>query len=237
MYKTRVHRMHHRGLPRAGKFAAALAVSALLCAFGAGVGVAGNSGSAASCSLPTSGAQTFLPWNDHGYYFLAPGGSFEDRQSLQGWSLTGRTHFVKENETSFVGSASDGQSLVLYSGSSVTTSALCVTIHTPSFRFFLRNLGQTGSLDVSINYTDANGAAQSAQLGSLPAGSSWSLSDEMKFTNFLAPLVGNQDQTSVSFTFRPNGGDFQIDDLYVDPLKSQLNGQGGDDGGWQGGGW
>jgi len=33
--------------------------------------------------------------------------------------------------------------------------------------------------------------------------------------------VGGQGQTWVSFAFQPSGGPWQIDDFYVDPLKSQ----------------
>ena len=56
----------------------------------------------------------------------------------------------------------------------------------------------------------------------LRAGSSWSLSPQILFVNRIAPIVGGQGQTWVSFTFRPTtGGAWQIDDFYVDPLKSQ----------------
>jgi hypothetical protein len=45
----------------------------------------------------------------------------------------------------------------------------------------------------------------------------------VSFLNYIAPVVGGHDQTSVSFTFTvpswSNRGS-QIDDFYVDPLKS-----------------
>ena len=70
MYTNRVHRVLHRGLSRAGKFAAVFAVTALLGAMGAASGVAGTQ-DPSSCTIPTAAYQPFLQWNDQGNYFLS----------------------------------------------------------------------------------------------------------------------------------------------------------------------
>jgi hypothetical protein len=220
MDTKRVYRMLHRGLPRSGKFAAVLAVIALVGAFGASVGAAGNQ-DPSSCTVSSATAQPFLPWHDQGSYFLAPGGSFESPLALNGWSTSGNVSIVNGNENYYVGSASDSQSMSIPAGGSATTPPICVSVHTPNLRLFVLNNGATSSrLQVSVNYTDKNGNAQTAPVAYLQGGSSWSLSPQVLFLNNIAPVVGGQGQTSVSFTFT-SGGAWQIDDLYVDPIKSQ----------------
>jgi hypothetical protein len=73
-----------------------------------------------------------------------------------------------------------------------------------------------------LNYTDRRGAARTAVVGTLRAGSSWSLTPQIMFLSHVAPVVGGHGQTWVSFTFKPtSGGAWQVDDFYVDPIKSQ----------------
>ena len=220
MYTNRVHRVLHRGMPRSGKFAAALALLALVGAFGAGLGVAGNAGPP-SCTLSTATSQPFQHWNDQSYYFLAPGGSFE--QSLADWHFTGRVQAVSGNESYHVTSPSDTQSLWFDHNASAQSTGVCVTIHSPSVRLFARNSGDPRStLQVTLNYTDKSGRPKSAQVGLLTASSAWAPTRSILFLDKIAPAVGGQGQTSVNFTFHVMGaGNWQIDDFYVDPIKSQ----------------
>jgi hypothetical protein len=166
--------------------------------------------------------QPFLPWLDPGSYFLAPGGSFESGTS--GWTFRGGASVVSGNESYHVNGASDSRSLALPSGSSATSSSVCVTLLSPDARVFVRNTGSLLSLlRVDLNYTDANGRSQTATVGLLPGGSSWSLSLPVLFLlGSIKPIVGSGGQTWVSFTFVPTGsaGKWQIDDFYVDPLKN-----------------
>jgi hypothetical protein len=220
MNTKRVFRTLHRGLPRSGKFAGVLAVMALVGAFGASSGIAGNQ-DPSSCTVSPATAQPFLSWHDQGSYFLAPGGSLEGGQALNGWTTSGNVSLVNGNETSYVGSASDSQSLSIPAGGSATTPPICVSIHTPNLRLFVMNNGASYSLlQILVNYTDKNGNPQSAPVAYLQGSPSWSLSPQVLFANNIASVVGGQGQTSVSFTFT-SGGAWQIDDLYVDPIKSQ----------------
>jgi hypothetical protein len=212
-----------------------LAAFALVGAFGAGSGIAGNPGS--SCTVSTATLQPFLSFGDQDSYFLAPGGNFEGSpgKALNGWSTTGRVGIAKNNnESYYVGSPSDSQSLFMTAGSSATTPQICVSHDTPALRVFVQNDGTpNSSLAVLLNYTDQNGNAQTAQVASLSGGTSWSLSPHVRFLSTIAPLVGGQGQTSVSFSFVPTGGaSWSIDDLYIDPIKSQ-----GADGTGNGNGW
>jgi len=170
---------------------------------------------------PDTFVQPFLPWHDASTYFLAPGGDLETTPA--GWMLTGGAAVVAGNETAHVTSASDASSLGLPTGSSATSPQICVTVHSPNVRLFSANRGSSRSvLEVFVNYTDNRGVARTSSVAMLRAGSSWSLSLQIMFLSRIAPLVGGHGQTWVSFTFKPTtGGAWQVDDFYVDPIKSQ----------------
>jgi hypothetical protein len=88
---------------------------------------------------------------------------------------------------------------------------------------FAFNTGDPRStLQVTVNYTDKGGKPASAKIGSIKNPSAWAPTDSLSFIDEIAPTIGGQDQTLVSFTFHVIGaGNWQIDDLYIDPLKSQ----------------
>jgi len=211
--------MRSTRIPHFPRLAGAAALAALVAGAFSTAAVATDK-PVADCP-PQTVVQPFLPWHDHGSYFLAPGGNFEAAPA--GWGLSGGAQVVAGNESSHVNAASDASSLSLPTGSSATSSQICVTIHSPNIRLFAMNGGSARSmLGVSVNYTDKRGIARSSSIAMLRGGSSWSLSPQILFVNRIAPIVGGQGQTWVSFTFRPTtGGAWQIDDFYVDPLKSQ----------------
>ncbi len=233
MFTKRVHRTH-RGVPRSGKFAAVLAVMALVGAFAAGSGTAGNS--SRSCPVQPTSSQPFLAWGDSNSYFLAPAGDMESSPVAAGWSLTGGASLVAGSESSDVtGSATDSYSLRLANGAAATTPLICVTIHDPELRFFAMNTGDAAAaLEVRASFVGNDGKLHTKDLGAVHAGADWSLSQPLKYKDAIQP--GPDGTGYVSFTFAPNDatGNWQIYDLYIDPIKSQ-----GSDGwgvGW-GGGW
>jgi hypothetical protein len=73
---------------------------------------------------------------------------------------------------------------------------------------------------VTVNYTDGHGLLRSLPLVPLLGGPSWSLSlPELMLAN-ITSILSSDNHTWVSFTFSPLlGGHWQIDDLYVDPIK------------------
>jgi hypothetical protein len=203
-----------------------LASAAALAALVAGaLSTAASANGTQTPTVPDCPSQTlvqpFLPWHDQGSYFLAPGGDFESTPA--GWTLTGSAQIAAGNESSHVNGAGDANSLSLPTGSSATSPQICVTIHSPNLRLFSTNAGSRwSSLGVSVNYTDKRGVARTMSIGALRSGSAWSLSPQLLFVNRIAPAVGGHGQTWVSFTFTPTmGGAWRIDDVYVDPLKSQ----------------
>src|SRR5919198_3530609 len=68
--------------------------------------------------------QPFAPWLDFASYVLAPNGGVES--GAAGWSLDGGAAVAAENESFDVHGAGDTSSLSLPSGSTATTSSMCV---------------------------------------------------------------------------------------------------------------
>jgi hypothetical protein len=234
MYTNRVYRVLHRGLPRTGKFAAALAVVALVGAFGAGIGVAGNP--SRSCPVQPATSQPFLQWGDTNSYFLAPAGDMESSPFAAGWSLSGGASLVAGSEPSDVSAnSSDSFSLGLPGGSSATTPQICVTIQDPQFRTFVRNTGDPkAQLMVQALIITSSGQPKTYDLGSVKGSSDWTLSSPVLFKSAIQPGADGTGQIAFTFTPKDATGNWQIDDLYIDPIKSQGSDSFG--GGW-GGGW
>ena len=187
-----------------------------------GPGSSSAAGATSSCGWPPL-VQPFAPWKDSGQYFLAPGGNFEG--PMTGWSLAGAAAIASGNESFYVGSSSDSHSLSLPTvTSSATTPLICVTIQSPNLRFFARNKGKLSSqLAVYVNYTGADHKLHSVKIAGLKGlGGSWTLGSSISFINYVREPL-RDGNAWISFTFKPNDsqGAWSMDDLYVDPLKSQ----------------
>jgi len=165
-------------------------------------------------------SQPFMRWLDPMKYTLAPGGGFES--GARGWTLKGGAAVVTGNEPWKV-SGAGSRSLYLPSGSSATTPPICVETLDPTVRYFAKNRGLVAlsSLLVEVVLLDKYGRP----VLTLPAGvhtgfSTWHPSlPGVAVLNLTALLSGGK--ANVAFRFRPIGlgAKWQIDDVYVDPLK------------------
>jgi hypothetical protein len=165
-------------------------------------------------------SRPFLPWLDPMQYTLAPRGNFES--GTTGWTLKGGAAVVTGNEPWNV-SGAGSRSLYLPSGSTAMTPPICVETLDPTVRYFAKNRGivALSSLVVEVVLLDSYGRPVLA----LPAGvhtgfSSWHPSlPGVALLNLTAILNGGK--ANVAFRFRPVGlgAKWQIDDVYVDPLK------------------
>jgi hypothetical protein len=191
------------------------------------VAVAGASSALAdappgNCSWPGM-SKPFSPWGDSGSYFPAPGGSFED--STAPWTFSGGAAVVSGNEPFNVGSASDSHSLAIPNGGSATTPLVCVTVNSPSMRLFAVDTGSTSQpLRVYVNYTNSRGKLESEEVTKVSGSASWAPSRQINFLDPISDLLEKQGQANVSFTFKltsvkSNPGNWQIDDMYIDPVK------------------
>jgi len=195
-------------------FATAVAAMALLAPAGsASAGVLTQS--AGPCPSYATSA-VFSRWLDPFQYTLAPGGSFE---SSAGLTFTGGARIVAGNESSHVHALGDKNSVLIPRGGTVTTGPICVGIDKPTVRFFARrpSFALLPLMTVEAIYTTPSGGTASLPLAGVPvAGSGWSL--QLPFVSASA-LLELGDTTMMRFRLRAATGDWQVDDLYVDPAR------------------
>ncbi|MEA2241256.1 MAG: hypothetical protein QOD24_812 [Solirubrobacteraceae bacterium] len=201
---------------RTGRILFATAVAAMALLAPAGTANAGLlSQSAGPCpSYPFS--TPFSRWLDPMQYTLAPGGAFE---SASGLTFTGGARIVAGNESSYVHSTADRNSVLIPRGGTVTTGPICIGIDKLTVRFFARrpNFSLLPLMTVEGVYTTRTGATASLPLVGVPlAGGSWS--PQVPFLSAGA-LLELGDTTMMRFRLRSVVGDWQVDDLYVDPLR------------------
>jgi hypothetical protein len=201
------------GLAALASVAAMAASAAAPTADAASLGVA--------CPDPTS--TPFVQFGDPWSYAATPDGSFEN--GAAGWTLTGGARVVTGNEPWMVGGAGQSHSLALPAGSSATSPPMCIGLLSDHMRLFARNTGAAGSdLRVQVIYHGGVGALLGG-LGStlrisdqdmLAGGKTWSPTDDVPMTGGILPLLTQ----SVQFRFTPlsTGGNWRIDDVYLDPL-------------------
>lgn len=189
-------------------FVAALALSAFTA----------SAAQAVTCGY-TGAEQVFRPWGDLSFYVLAPDGGFEDGGS--GWALNGGAKAVPGNESFYLNDAGDKKSLALPTGSSAVSPSICMSIDTPTFRLFARNTGDPDSyLRVEASYV-LLGLLQTKTLSTVKSGPSWDPGQPMSTVLTLSTVVGTVSPSSIKIKITPvgSGGQWQVDDLYIDPFS------------------
>lgn len=195
-------------------FTAAVAAMALLAP--AGTAHAGLLAQSAGPCPSYASSKVFSRWLDPFNYTLAPGGSFE---SASGLTFTGGARIVAGNESSYVHGSGDRNSVLIPRGGTVTTGPICVGIDKPTIRFFAKRptFALLPLMTVEGVYTTKSGATASLPLVGVPlAGGAWSLQLPMIS---LGSILELGDTTMMRFRVRAVIGDWQIDDLYVDPMR------------------
>ena len=154
------------------------------------------------------------------WYGLLPNGGFERGSSS--WTLDGGAQVVDGNESFSVNDARDSHALSLDSNGSAISGRLCVSVQDPTLRLFVKNDGSPLSLlGVSVRFDDLLGETTVA-VGQIAAGSAWQPSAQTPVVLNLASLLdGNATEVSFQFTPVGAGGDWTIDDVYLDPFKTK----------------
>jgi hypothetical protein len=163
-------------------------------------------------------SQPFARWGDYNSYTPVTGGTFET--SSLSWALSSGARVVAGNESYYVNASSDHNSLSLPGGSSATSLAVCTSIYHPTLRLFVDNSGSASSrLRVEALYPGLLGGVQVARLGELGGTATWQPSPELQLTatNLLATLSLSQTAKAFRFTTEGAGGQWRIDDVYLDP--------------------
>jgi hypothetical protein len=162
-------------------------------------------------------SQPFAGFGDRAQYKIVPGGSFEG--ALTDWTLRGGAKVVAGNEPWKVGGSNHGKSLVLPAGSSAITAPTCVGLAEPTLRFFAKkNRGLLSTLAVSVYVKTSLGLVVPVPVGVVLGNGQWKATSPMLIVANLLPLLPG-DRTPVAFQFTPLLGDWQIDDVYVDPMR------------------
>ncbi len=170
------------------------------------------------CAVGGTVTTPFTAWDDFAGYELAPGGDFET--GAAGWTLEDGAAVVEGNEPWQVGGEADAASLALPAGSSAVTAPMCIGVAHPTLRFFARNTGSSlSSLSVAVVYRDLLGTPRSLTVGVIGAGDAWAPTPVLPVVVNLLSLVGGDQE--VAFRFKPlrSGGEWTIDDVFVDPYK------------------
>jgi hypothetical protein len=151
-------------------------------------------------------SRPFAPWGDSSLYFLAPNGDFSS--GADGW---------QGGEAVADGSPlSGGAALRIADGDRATSPGVCVGLDTPTMRFLARNAGDPdGELDVDVRFESLLGLTLTLPIGSVHSDGAWAPSPTLPIVANLLGVLGSH--TPVAFRFRADGGDWLIDDLYVDP--------------------
>lgn len=196
----------------------AVAVMAGLIPGTARAGILVNTESAQNCTSQVL-EQPFKRWLDYFNYTLVPGGSFES--GAPSWTLS-RAKIVSGNETFYVRSAKDARSLSLGASGMATSRPVCVGLTYPFLRLFARNRGlATSTLTVEVLFETSAGKVLSLPIGVVPGlTAGWQPTLPIPVIANLLPLLPNQ-LTAVAFRFRATGlgGDWTIDDVFVDPHR------------------
>jgi len=168
----------------------------------------------------TDAVQPFLPWGDQSWYVLAPDGGFEQGGGV--WSLEDGAAVVAGNESFQVGGAGDSWSLALPDGSRATSADVCIGLDSPTMRFFARNDGDpNGSLSVSVIVHTLLGPLV-VPVGRVDGTDAWQPTPVfLLLANLTAVPIVNDGTASIQLRFTPHGGDWRIDDVYVDPWKGR----------------
>ncbi|HEX5984502.1 MAG TPA: hypothetical protein VFY69_09880 [Solirubrobacterales bacterium] len=154
--------------------------------------------SAQACSYP-EGEQVFSAWGDPRSYVLAPDGDFAAGGA--GWTLEGEAAVVSE-------------ALELPAGSSAVSPSLCISEDTPFLRSMARDSGVPGAkLQVEIIYEQLD--ATRSRVVARDKQEDWDPTQPLGQNFGLATADGN---SSVRVRLTAVGGDWQVDDFYVDPF-------------------
>jgi hypothetical protein len=207
-----------KGLIRRGLLAATAAV-AVATAFAAPASAGILTAPATDCGDETL-TQPFASFGDRADYKLVRNASFET--GTAGWTLTRGARVVGGNEPWKVGGSGHGKSLVLPAGSTAISPASCVGLAEPTLRFFAKKnrapLLGVSTLAVSVYVKTSLGLVVPVPVGVVLGNGQWKPTPPMLIVANLLPLLPG-DRTPVAFQFTPILGDWQIDDVYVDPMR------------------
>jgi hypothetical protein len=167
----------------------------------------------AACSYPEA-EQVFTPYEDDGYYQLAPDGAFASGGT--GWTLEGGAALVTVPGARGHEGLQEETAVSLPFGATVTSPPVCVDETTPNFRFMMRNQGDKGGkIRVTVSYENTRKVvkAKNSDVHSDDP-------EEWVPTPSLKLETGDEEErvARISFTAKDPKSAYLVDDVYVDPF-------------------
>jgi hypothetical protein len=190
--------LKHSAFRRCRRIVAAVTVIA---AFAPASAVASTGGAQPPACATETPRQVFAAFGDRAWYWLAPGGAFED--GAPGWTLTGGAAVADGNAPFGLGGATDSHSLSLPRGASAVSAPFCIRRDARIVRWVQRST-RRGLLRVDVI------DARSRRLAVVRGTTTWRPSRKLRI-----PLRGAS--ATVALRFTAVRGDWSIDDLYLDP--------------------
>jgi len=93
-----------------------------------------------------------------------------------------------------------------------------MSLDTPIFRLFARNTGDpSAGLRVEATYK-LLGLVRTKTVSTVKAGPNWAPSQQVSTVLTLSTIVGTLIPSSIQIKITPVGGEWQVDDLYIDPF-------------------
>lgn len=178
-------------------------------------------GPASAACATTATKKAFAAFGDKADYSLLPGGGFETGTTF-GWNF-GLSSVVAGNETSFIGLKTDSKSLAVPAKAITVSPKFCVGVEHPTFRFFAkRRSGTWQNLQVKLRWTDSRGNVNTTAVGALNGSdfATWKPTPSFKLAQTL-PLWQAGQTITAQIVLDPEdyGGDWQVDDIYIDPYR------------------
>ena len=168
------------------------------------------------CQAPIL-SQPFSDLKDTRDYVLAPGGDFSNPGGA-GWQFFDGARIVS-------GTRPDGRaggSLYMPSGSTAISPVMCVDMTYPTARMWARTLGGDGDVKFSVSYAGTKTELRPQDVGHLHGErNAWKLSGDVHIKPELAGKDTGWRKVAFVLTAGGKAGQFQIDDIYVDPRMSR----------------
>lgn len=183
----------------------------------AGIALAGLPATSSAALISTGAcdnsslSQPFAQYGDSNEYKLVSGGDFEG--SLSGWTLSGGAKVVDGGNHD----GSNGHSLYLPAGASVTTPFTCVNAAYPSFRLYAKNDSLLSTIVPQVVYKLPLLGNVALPIGAAALSPNWNPTLPL-LTASLVTGVLNGGTAEVALKFTAALGPSQVDDIYVDPM-------------------
>jgi len=172
-------------------------------------------GAAQTCD--TDPTKAFAQWGDGASYALVGGGAFESGDP--GWTLSGGAKLASGNEPYYLEGRGDSRSLLVPAGGTALSPTSCFAFGDWHLRFVARNAGTTkGSLQVDVVVRSLLGILSVLDGGTVSPSGTWAPSSRV--SALLSNLGGLLPTRAVAVRLRATGTAYQVDDVYLDPWKS-----------------